>query len=212
MSLMPPIAEPKAQRSRRLAQPGLLVLVAANAVPILGVLLWNWDAFLLLVLYWMATAVIGFWTLWLIAKLPERTVGPFSEGKSKGQLVGFFTLHAGIFMTVHFVFLWTLFAGHWKSQVHSLTQFISVIVIGQGLWMALLFLFVARGITPMLIVYGPPWYRRERLPDEASVPNPWQRHGILFALYARIIGMQIAIIASGFIAASSASACLRVSG
>jgi hypothetical protein len=114
-------------------------------------------------------------------------------------LANFFTLHAGIFMAVHFMFLWALFAGEWKAQVHNVVQFIGVIVIGQGLWITLLVLFAARGIEPMLLVYGPKWYRRERLPAEASVPNPWQRDGILFALYARIFVMQIAIIASGFI-------------
>jgi hypothetical protein len=194
-----PIADPAMPLWRQIAQPAILILLMAHAVPILGVLLWNWDAFLLLVLYWMETAVIGFWTLWLIGKAPDRTIGPYNEGKSTAHLIAFFTLHAGIFMTVHFVFLWSLFAGDWKSQIHNLSQFISVIVIGQGLWMALVFLFVARGIAPMLLIYGPPWYSRQWLPDAASVPNPWHRDGILYALYARIIVMQIAIIASGFI-------------
>ena len=36
--------------ARVLTQPAALVLLAANTVPILGVLFWNWDAFLLLVL------------------------------------------------------------------------------------------------------------------------------------------------------------------
>jgi len=183
--------------ARLLTQPAALILLAANAVPILGVLLWKWDAFLLLVLYWMETAVIGFWTLWLIGKACDRTIGPFSEGKTAAGMVGFLTLHAGMFMAVHFVFLWTLFSGEWKAQVHNVVQFIGVIVIGQGLWLALLVLFVARGIEPMLLVYGPKWYRRKRLPDK--VPNPWNREGVLYALYARIIVMQIAIIASGFI-------------
>ncbi|MET0445800.1 MAG: DUF6498-containing protein, partial [Pseudorhodoplanes sp.] len=158
---------------RLFSHPAALILLIANAVPILGVLLWKWDAFLLLVLYWMETAVIGFWTLWLIGKAFDRTIGSYSEGKSPAGMIGFLTLHAGIFMGVHFFFLWSLFAGDWKAQVHNVVQFIGVIVIGQGLWFPLLVLFIARGIEPMLLVYGPDWYRRKRLPEAGAVPNPW---------------------------------------
>lgn len=186
---MPPV--------RVLTQPAALILLAANAVPIAGVLWWRWDAFLLLVLYWMETAVIGFWTLWLIGQLFERVIGPYSEGRSVAGMIGFITVHAGVFMGVHFVFLWSLFAGPWKEQVHDPIQFIGAIVIGQGLWLPFLILFVARGIEPMLLIYGPDWYRRKKLPETA--PNPWHRDGILYALYARIIVMQLAIIASGFV-------------
>jgi hypothetical protein len=35
------------------------LLVAANLVPLAGVLLWNWNAFALIALFWMETVVIG---------------------------------------------------------------------------------------------------------------------------------------------------------
>jgi hypothetical protein len=37
--------------ARRLLQPAILLLLAANLVPILGVIAWDWDAFVLLMLY-----------------------------------------------------------------------------------------------------------------------------------------------------------------
>jgi hypothetical protein len=46
-----------------LLHPTTLILVAANAVPIIGVLYWQWDAFLLHMLYWLESAIIGFWTM-----------------------------------------------------------------------------------------------------------------------------------------------------
>ena len=45
----------------RLCKPSSLPTIAVNAVPIIGILLWRWDAFLLLILYWMETAILGFW-------------------------------------------------------------------------------------------------------------------------------------------------------
>ena len=36
---------------------------AANMLQVYGVLYWGWDIFQILMLYWMETAVIGFWAL-----------------------------------------------------------------------------------------------------------------------------------------------------
>src|SRR5262245_21233935 len=46
-----------------LLQPAPLILLAANLVPLVGVLVCDWDAFVLLMLYWLETAVIAFWTI-----------------------------------------------------------------------------------------------------------------------------------------------------
>src|SRR5262249_55153884 len=57
-------------RLRGLFYPSTLLLIAANALPLVGVLYWGWDVFVLLVLYWMETAIIGFWMIVQIATLP----------------------------------------------------------------------------------------------------------------------------------------------
>jgi hypothetical protein len=46
--------------ARLLLRPSVLILVAANLVPLIGVIFWGWDAFVLLMLYWLETAVIAF--------------------------------------------------------------------------------------------------------------------------------------------------------
>ena len=61
--------------ARYLPQPSTLILIAANLVPLLGVFLWGWDAFVLLVLYWLETAVIAFWTIVRIATQPRDALG-----------------------------------------------------------------------------------------------------------------------------------------
>lgn len=102
--------------ARYLLRPSVLILVAANLVPLIGVIAWGWDAFVLLMLYWLETAVIAFWTIVRIATLPRDALGKIRyEGSDQTPsplgLAAFFTLHAGIFMGVHFLFLWELFAG-----------------------------------------------------------------------------------------------------
>ena len=51
----------------------VVALVAANAVPLLGVLAWGWSTFDLLLLYWFETGVIGLFTLvqMLLAEGPD---------------------------------------------------------------------------------------------------------------------------------------------
>jgi hypothetical protein len=60
-------------------------------------------------------------------------------------LAGFFTVHAGLFMSVHMAFLYILFAGPWAGKIHDARDFIRLIVIGMGLWIPLLALFVGQG-------------------------------------------------------------------
>ena len=115
--------------ARYLLQPSTLILLAANLVPLVGVIFWDWDAFILLMLYWLETAVIAFWTIVRIATMPRNALGNIHfEGSDKPAaplaLAAFFTLHAGIFMGVHFLFLWELFSGDWPRKIHGLRDFV----------------------------------------------------------------------------------------
>ena len=70
--------------ARYLLLPSTLILLAANLVPLVGVLLWGWDAFVLLMLYWLETAVIAFWTIVRIATMPRDALGDIQfEGSDK---------------------------------------------------------------------------------------------------------------------------------
>lgn len=67
-------------------------LIAANVFPLIGVLLWDWDAAAIVVFYWSENLVIGALT---ILKLLARNavLGWFSSA--------FFTIHYGGFCAVH---------------------------------------------------------------------------------------------------------------
>src|SRR5690348_6450867 len=98
-----------------LVYPSTLVLIATNAVPLVGVLAWGWDAFLVLMLYWMESAIIAFWTIARISTLPPGAMGPlYFNGRptnSPAAMTMFFVVFLGCFMGGHLLFLWVIFAG-----------------------------------------------------------------------------------------------------
>jgi hypothetical protein len=186
---------------RALLRPPALLLLAANLVPLVGVIMWGWDAFVLLMLYWLETAVIAFWTIVRVATMPASALADL-QIESKGSrpaspfgFAAFLTLHAGIFMGVHFLFLWELFAGEWADRIHGVRA-IDQMMIGTGLWVPLLVLFVVRGAF-MLFDAVQPWIWRklgvvERKPAKEQMLGPGE--SIVFGLYIRIVVMQVTII------------------
>ena len=96
------------QVAASLLHPSTLLLIAANWIPIVGVLYWGWDVFVLLVLYWLETAIIGVWTIARIVLAPRGSIGPLA---ARLAMAAFFVVHSGMFMGVHMVFLWALFSG-----------------------------------------------------------------------------------------------------
>ena len=82
----------------------IVLLVAANLLPVFGVLLWDWDVFTMLFLFWCENVVIGLFgvlRIWVYsARL--REFGGFFLG-------GFFLLHYGGFMFGHLMVLISLF-------------------------------------------------------------------------------------------------------
>jgi hypothetical protein len=194
--------------TRYLRQPATLILIAANLVPLVGVIFWHWDAFILLMLYWLETAVIAFWTIVRIATLPRDALGNirFSGSTSTASPLGFAAfvmLHVGIFMGVHFMFLWELFGGDWARRIHGPRDFVDQVIVATGLWVPLLALFVGRGLLMMFASVEPSLRRRFRL-----APRPPDQHAAtlgpaemaLFGLYLRIIIMQVTIILGAFVA------------
>jgi hypothetical protein len=191
-----------------LSKPSAIALLAANLTPLVGVVFWGWDAFVLLMLYWLETAVIAFWTIVRIALTPRDALGGIHfEGSDKPAaplaLAAFFTVHAGIFMGVHFMFLWALFSGAWSKKIHGVHDFVDQIVVGTGLWLPLLVLFVVRGALMTFAAAEPSLRRLFRLaprrPDRnASQLGPAET--VLFGLYVRIFVMQLTILLGAWFA------------
>lgn len=84
----------------RLRSPDALALLAANALPLIGVLLLDWSLPEVLLLYWAESAVVGGFTV-LKMTLARSWAALF--------YVPFFCVHYGLFMLVHLVFLVAVF-------------------------------------------------------------------------------------------------------
>ncbi|MGL4558285.1 MAG: DUF6498-containing protein [Afipia sp.] len=170
------------------------ILILSNLVPLLGILFWGWDTFVLLCLYCLETAVIGFWTI-LRAATMSRDPGSAAGRSIAGSLAlaGFFTVHAGLFMSVHMLFIYSLFAGPWAGRIHDARDFIRLIVIGKDLWIPLLALFVGQGAVFINDAVNRFVF--------AKVPQTNADTGeIMGGFYKRIVIMHVAIMAGAFIA------------
>jgi len=190
-----------------------LLVLAANLLPLAGVWFWGWDAFQVLMLYWAETVIVAFWSLASVATYPDP------KGTSSGRIftnpgkTAFFTLHAGIFISVHLLFLVVIFGGPWKGRTGQPPAFIDALFIESGAWVALAFAFVAGFIgfvtatpTPTVAV---PLLRRFGLtpstPDETLPAEPESVPPIVLGLYTRIAVMQVGIIFGAWFAQSLGS-------
>jgi hypothetical protein len=99
---------PAPQRKRVENPASAWLLVAANLVPLAGVLAWDWNAFALIALFWMENAVLG-----AIFALRMLCADPDDVAQWIGKLfaVPFFCFHYGMFTAIHGVLVFSLLGG-----------------------------------------------------------------------------------------------------
>ena len=84
------------------------VLLAANLVPLAGVLFWGWSVFALIALFWMENVIIGvFFVLRMLCADPRDP----ALWAGKLFMVPFFCFHYGMFTAIHGVFVFSMFGG-----------------------------------------------------------------------------------------------------
>ena len=72
-----------------------------------------------------------------------------SGGKSTNSpsaVAAFFVVHCGMFMGVHFLFLWVMFSGAWSRRIHGPADFVHQIIVDNRLWLPLAVLMLSRGL------------------------------------------------------------------
>ncbi len=78
-------------------------LIAANAIPLLGVLFFQWDLQVVMVLYWLENVIIGVLNIVKLLLVTE----PVPIGK-RFKNAAFFAVHYGIFCFAHAAFMFHL--------------------------------------------------------------------------------------------------------
>lgn len=143
----------------------LATLLVANVLPIVGVLAWGWDLGLILLLYWLESAVILVFSLIKVAA---------TAGRAAFGLVPFFLVHAGMFMGVHLLFLVGVFierpAGGWLTWSDDIDILVGLGVLAASHLVSFLTNFVVR---------------RER---------PSKGGDVMVGFYGRIVVMHLTII------------------
>jgi hypothetical protein len=156
----------------------LMALVAANLVPLIGVIAFGWDLGTLMLLYWLESAIIGFYNILKLAIVAKR--GAFF-------LAPFFAVHYGLFMLVHLVFICVLFL---RDRVGPGDMFPDSRIISdyvKSTALAAASLFVSHGISFCVNFVG----QKEYIQTDPGTQ--------MVSPYGRIIVMHLTILFGGFV-------------
>ena len=99
----PPVPKPAAPWP-----PSAYVLIAVNAVPVVGVLLFHWTVFSVILLYWCENVIVGVFNVLRMLTAEPGDVGVWI---GKGFIIPFFCVHYGMFTFVHGELVLALFGG-----------------------------------------------------------------------------------------------------
>lgn len=162
------------------------VLVAANLVPLAGVLFWGWDAFALIALFWMENVLVGvFFILRMLCLDPlDRALWA-----AKLFMVPFFCVHYGMFTAVHGVFVFAMLGGkRYDPQGFWVLEPAARAAEDFGLWLPMA---VLAGSHLFSFSYNYVYrgeFRRAQLASLMTQP------------YARVVVLHVAILFGGFAA------------
>jgi hypothetical protein len=155
-----------------------IALIAANLVPIFGVLVLGWNLSDVMVLYWAESAVVGFWSvakLVVVEKWAALVTAPYFVG-------GF-----GGFMSCHFLFIYYFFVRGLDAAGPEPFVWDALLDLFVPLRLALALLFISHGVSFFTNFLG----RGEYLDTD--------RKRLMSEPYTRIFVMHLTIIFGGFV-------------
>ena len=158
----------------------LLLLVALNLVPLVGVLYWGWQSFELIFLYWMENVVIGAFTL---ARMVVRPYQHPVDWAFPVLLAPFFTFHYGMFTWIHGSFVVLLFGPENLKSLDLLP------VVGEMLSLP----HMLTALAALAAIQGLDWLRDVRQQGFGS----GSVRSLMAAPYRRIVVLHLTILAAG---------------
>jgi hypothetical protein len=172
-----------------------LALIAANSVPLLGVVLWDWSVSSVLILYWFENVVIG--VLNVVKMVTSATSGGPRE--LKVFLVPFFIVHYFAFCGAHGIFLFALF-GDTDGYFTTSSDLNLLAALGRAVEIFWTPLALAAAALSLSHVYS--------LVINYFMVGEYRRIGLrrlMSAPYSRVVVLHITIITGGFITTMLAS-------
>lgn len=165
----------------------LVSLLLLNAVPLYGVLAWNWQSFDLIFLYWLENVIIG---VFAILRFLIRPNGGEREKRRAFFYVPFFMVHYGLFCFAHGTLVMTLFGESVLGGIakQGIPGVIPVVLEMRNLWWAV----IALAFLQLL-----DWIRDSRLRKNGEQTSSRDAvRELMAAPYERIVVMHFAIILS----------------
>ena len=163
-------------------RPSVLALLAANLVPLVCVVVFDWEVFPLMLLFWAENVIIGGFN---VLKLLTNGAGGTLGQLGKFFFVPFFAVHYGLFTLVHGVFVFSLFGGG-RSAGLEFDRFAAAVAEFK-LGLPLLGLMVSHGVSFLSNYLGAGEYRRAALPVLMMQP------------YGRVVILHVTVLIGGFL-------------
>ncbi len=165
--------------------PSATALIFANLVPLAGVILFDWDVFAVVFLFWLENVVVGGFNVLRMAWV-ER--GAERKPLAKFALIPFFAFHYGMFTLIHGTFVFSIFGGGMVEGI-GFPSFMTIVdvVAEEKLWIAVAALFVSHGYSFLVNYLGRQEYRTVTLDRLMHQP------------YNRVVVLHLVIIVGGFV-------------
>lgn len=166
---------------RKTLSPSEICLIAANMIPLIGVVFWEWYVFDVMLLFWLENVIIGLFNILKMSAWTIRTGFYLAI-----PLIAFFALHYGGFTFGHFIFLMTLFGGVSPGE-HLGTEFFMTRPEFQtwGFYMAVLGLFASHLFSFCVNFLGRGQIKQTNAFD------------LMFAPYGRVMMLHVTLLIGG---------------
>ncbi len=185
MKALRPLVEASTWKS-----PTVIVLLLANLIPLYGVLVFGWETFPLVYLFWLENVVVGgINVLKMLLAAPHSGV----SWAAKLFLIPFFCVHYGMFTFVHGVFVVGFFGRQFRpGAAFPAAELFLRMISEQHLWLALMALVVSHGFS-----FGWNYLVRGEFRTASMSALMQEPYGRVVVLHVAILGGAFLLMALG---------------